>query len=33
VELRMQDLLEHRIDAIRADRTAHQVALARMLAG
>jgi arsenate reductase len=33
VELRVRDLLEHRIDAIRADRTAHQVRLARMLPG
>jgi len=33
VELRVRDLLEHRIDAIRADRTAHQVRLGRMLPG
>ena len=27
------DLLEHRLDAIRADRTAHQLRLARLLPG
>jgi arsenate reductase len=33
IELRVRDLLEHRIDAIRADRTAHQARLARLLPG
>jgi hypothetical protein len=31
--LRVQDLIEHRIDAIRADRTAHQLRLRRLLPG
>ena len=31
VEARVKDLLESRIDAIRADRTAHQVRLTRLL--
>ena len=31
IELRVRDLLEHRLDAIRADRTAHQLRLVRML--
>ena len=31
VELRVRDLIEHRLDAIRADRTAHQIRLARLL--
>jgi arsenate reductase (thioredoxin) len=31
IEQRVTDLLENRIDAIRSDRTAHQVRLARML--
>jgi arsenate reductase len=31
IELRVADLIEHRIDAIRADRTAHQLRLGRML--
>lgn len=31
VEARVEDLLEHRIDAIRGDRTAHQLRLARLL--
>jgi arsenate reductase len=31
IELRVRDLLEHGIDAIRADRTAHQARLARLL--
>jgi protein-tyrosine-phosphatase len=33
LELRVQDLLEHRIDAIRADRTSHQLRLQRLLPG
>ena len=33
LELRIEDLLEHRVDAIRADRTAHQARLARLLPG
>ena len=33
IELRVADLLEHRIDAIRADRTAHQLRLQRLLPG
>jgi arsenate reductase len=33
LELRIHDLLEHRIDAIRADRTAHQLRLQRLLPG
>jgi arsenate reductase len=33
IELRVRDLLELRIDAIRADRTAHQARLARLLPG
>ena len=33
IELRIEDLLEHRIDAIRADRTAHQLRLTRLLPG
>jgi arsenate reductase len=33
IELRVRDLLDHRIDAIRADRTAHQARLARLLPG
>jgi protein-tyrosine-phosphatase len=31
IELRVHDLLEHRVDAIRADRTAHQQRLAHLL--
>ena len=31
VEARVLDLMEHRLDAIRADRTAHQVRLQRLL--
>ena len=31
LELRVSDLLEHRIDAIRADRTVHQLRLAHLL--
>ena len=31
VEARVKDLLENRIDAIRADRTAHQIRLVRLL--
>lgn len=31
IEARVKDLLESRIDAIRSDRTAHQVRLARLL--
>jgi len=31
VEARVEDLLEHRIEAIRSDRTAHQMRLARLL--
>ena len=31
IEARVRDLLEHRIDAIRSDPTAHQVRLARLL--
>jgi arsenate reductase (thioredoxin) len=33
IELRIADLLEHRLGAIRADRTAHQLRLARLLPG
>lgn len=33
IELRVRDLLEHRIDATRADRTAHQLRLAGLLPG
>jgi arsenate reductase (thioredoxin) len=33
IDLRVRDLLEHRIDAIRADRTAHQLRLAQLLPG
>jgi arsenate reductase len=33
IELRVGDLIEHRIDAIRADRTAHQLRLQRLLPG
>ena len=33
IELRVHDLLEHRVDAIRSDHTAHQLRLARMLPG
>jgi arsenate reductase (thioredoxin) len=31
IEVRVRDLVEHRIDAIRADRTAHQLRLERLL--
>ena len=31
IELRVEDLLEHRLEAIRTDRTAHQLRLARLL--
>jgi protein-tyrosine-phosphatase len=31
VELRVKELIEHRLDAIRSDRTAHQLRLARLL--
>ena len=31
VEARVQDLIDERIDAIRSDRTAHQLRLARLL--
>lgn len=33
IELRVRDLLEHRIDAIRSDHTAHQLRLAHLLPG
>jgi len=33
VKLRVQDLIDHRLDAIRSDRTSHQHRLARMLPG
>jgi protein-tyrosine-phosphatase len=33
IELRVFDLIEHRVDAIRADRTAHQLRLQRLLPG
>jgi arsenate reductase (thioredoxin) len=33
VEVRVQDLIDHRLDAIRADRTAHQQRLTRLLPG
>ena len=33
VEVRVQDLIDHRLHAIRGDRTAHQHRLARMLPG
>ena len=33
VELRVADLLEHRLESIRGDRTAHQIRLARLLPG
>jgi protein-tyrosine-phosphatase len=33
VELRVKELVEQRIDAIRADRTAHQLRLARLIPG
>jgi protein-tyrosine-phosphatase len=31
IEVRVRDLIEHRLDAVRADRTAHQLRLARLL--
>ena len=31
IEIRVRDLLEHRIDLIRSDRTAHQMRLTRLL--
>jgi arsenate reductase len=31
IEARVQDLIDHRLDAIRTDRTAHQLRLARLL--
>jgi hypothetical protein len=31
VEARVKDLIEQRLDSIRADRTAHQIRLARLL--
>jgi arsenate reductase len=31
IEARVRDLIEHRLDAVRADRTAHQLRLARLL--
>ena len=31
IELRVHDLIEHRLDAIRSDRTAHQLRLQRLL--
>ena len=31
IELRVEDLLEHRLEAIRTDRTAHELRLARLL--
>ena len=33
IELRISDLLEHRVDAIREDHTAHQLRLLRILPG
>ena len=33
IELRVHDLLEHRLDGIRSDRTAHQQRLIRLLPG
>ena len=33
VELYVRDLIERRIDAVRADRTAHEIRLARLLPG
>jgi hypothetical protein len=33
IEARVQDLVEQRIDAIRADRTAHQVRLEQLIPG
>ena len=33
IDMRVRDLLEHRIDAIRTDHTAHQLRLARLLPG
>jgi protein-tyrosine-phosphatase len=33
IEMRVRDLIDQRIDAVRADRTAHQVRLARLLPG
>jgi arsenate reductase len=33
IELRVHDLIEHRIDDIRADRTAHQMRLAHLIPG
>jgi arsenate reductase len=33
IELRVRDLLDHRLDAIRQDRTAHQLRLMRILPG
>lgn len=33
LELRVRDFLEHRLEAVRADRTAHQLRLERMLPG
>lgn len=33
IELRVRDLLEHRIDAIRADHAAHELRLAHLLPG
>jgi arsenate reductase len=33
VEARVKDLIEHRLDAIRSDRTAHQLRLERLLPG
>ena len=33
IEFRVHDLLEHRLDTIREDRTAHQLRLVRMLPG
>lgn len=33
IELRVRDLIEHRLDAIRADHTAHELRLAQLLPG
>lgn len=33
IELRVRDLLDHRLDAIRGDRTAHQLRLQQLLPG
>jgi hypothetical protein len=33
IEVRVREFLEHRIDAIRSDRTAHQMRLAQLIPG